>query len=112
MDRRGHVGPEWARAITTLSMVVTFVVVVAALYWAQSIFMPVALAVLLTFILGPAVTWLQRHRVGRTASVAIVMGLTLTVFAVVGVLVAQQMARLGQTLPDHGPNIVNKVEAA
>ena len=40
------------------------VLVVAVLYWAQAVLVPFALAILLTFVLTPPVTWLQRW-VGR-----------------------------------------------
>jgi predicted PurR-regulated permease PerM len=40
------------------------VLVVAVLYWAQAILVPFAFAILLTFVLTPPVTWLQRW-VGR-----------------------------------------------
>ena len=37
-----------------------FVLVVVVLYWAQTLLIPIALAVLLTFVLAPAVSRLQR----------------------------------------------------
>jgi predicted PurR-regulated permease PerM len=36
------------------------VLVVAVLYWAQAVLVPFVLAILLTFVLAPPVTWLQR----------------------------------------------------
>ena len=51
----------------TLRRWVTFagcVLVVVVLYWAQAVFVPIALAILLTFVLTPPVTWLQRW-IGR-----------------------------------------------
>ncbi len=35
------------------------VLVIVVLYWAQAVLMPAALAILLTFVLTPAVDWLQ-----------------------------------------------------
>src|SRR6516225_6592002 len=48
------------------------VLVTACLYWARQVLIPVALAVLLTFILTPAVSALQRRGLGRVFSVMIV----------------------------------------
>ena len=48
------------------------VLVVAVLYWAQAVLVPVCLAILLTFVLTPPVVWLQR-RIGRIAAVLIVV---------------------------------------
>lgn len=44
------------------------VLVVLVLYWAQTVLVPVALALLLTFVLSTPVTWLER-RIGRATSV-------------------------------------------
>ena len=36
------------------------VLVIVVLYWAQAVLVPIALAVLLTFVLTPPVSWLER----------------------------------------------------
>ena len=43
----------------------SLVLVVAALYWAQKVLIPIAVAFMLTFVLGPFVNVLQRARLGR-----------------------------------------------
>ena len=56
---------------SVVAVVVTFawcVLVVLVLYWAQAVLVPIALAILLTFLLAPPVTWLQRW-VGRIPAV-------------------------------------------
>lgn len=40
-------------------------IVLYLLYWLQPVLIPLALAVLLTFVLSPIVTYLDRHRVPR-----------------------------------------------
>lgn len=109
---RSRMGPEWTSAITTLSMVVTFAIVVGALYWAQAIFIPVALAFLMAFVLSPAVTWIQRRGAGRTFAVVFVNIFSIGLLLFVGTIIAQQMARLGASLPEYQPNITAKVEKA
>ena len=64
--------PRWQRALVILTGTVVGVVVVSCLYWAQVVFIPVALAVFLTFLLAPLVTLLQRRGVGRMPSVVLV----------------------------------------
>src|SRR5947208_2052937 len=51
-------------------------VVVAALYFAQDVLIPLALATLLTFLLSPLVQRLERWRLHRVPSVIIVAVLT------------------------------------
>ena len=56
MVTKTSVGAGWQRAIMTLTGTVVGVVVIGTLYWAQSVFIPVALAGFLTFLLSPLVT--------------------------------------------------------
>jgi len=51
--------------------------VIAMLYLARQILIPLAFALTLALILTPAVVWLQKMRVGRVASVALVMIVTI-----------------------------------
>ena len=50
--------------------------VIVALYYAQEVLLPLALAVLLSFVLTPLVTRLERWRLGRIPSVVVVVLLT------------------------------------
>jgi hypothetical protein len=43
--------PRWQRALIVLTGTVVAVVVVSCLYWAQTVLVPVALAVFLSFLL-------------------------------------------------------------
>ena len=54
----------------------TLVMIVAILYWAQEVLVPIAVALLITFVLNPVVSALERLRLGRVVSVVIA-----TVFA-------------------------------
>ena len=75
------------------------VLVVVVLYWAQAIFVPFALAILLTFVLTPPVTALERW-VGRVPAVLVVVTLVFTVLGLAGWGVARQMEHLAEDLPD------------
>jgi predicted PurR-regulated permease PerM len=85
------------------------VLVVAVLYWAQTVLVPVALALLITFVLTPPVAWLQR-RVGRYPAV---LAAVLLVFAAIGLAgwgIWRQMGHLAEDLPGHRANIRQKIE--
>ena len=43
--------------------------VIAILYFAREVFVPITLAILLSFLLAPAVRWLRRLQVGRVTAV-------------------------------------------
>ena len=96
---------------TSVKPWVTFagcVLVVVVLYWAQAIFVPFALAILLTFVLTPPVSALERG-VGRVPAVLIVVTLVFTVLGLAGWVVVRQMDRLAQDLPAYRNNIRTKI---
>jgi predicted PurR-regulated permease PerM len=66
---------DWQRALIALTATVVTIAIVAVLYRARSIFIPVALAISLAFVLGPVVAWLQRRGLGRTLAVCSAVGL-------------------------------------
>src|SRR5689334_896613 len=85
-----------------------FVLVIAVLYWAQAVLVPVALALLITFVLSPPVTFLQR-RIGRVLAVLITVALVFTVLGLAGWGVARQMSNLAGDLPRYRANIQQKI---
>jgi len=95
----------------TLKPWVTFagcVLVVVVLYWAQAVFMPVALAILLTFVLTPPVTWVERW-IGRVPAVLTVVSLVFLVGGLAGWGLARQMNHLADDLPRYRANVLEKI---
>ncbi|HYN08870.1 MAG TPA: AI-2E family transporter [Vicinamibacterales bacterium] len=95
----------------TLKPWVTFagcVLVVGVLYWAQVVLVPIALAILLTFVLTPPVTWLQRW-IGRIPAVLAMVTLVFTVLGLAGWGLARQMDYLAEDLPRYRVNILAKI---
>ncbi len=100
------------RALVALTATVITIALLAVLYWARSIFIPIALAIFLAFVLGPVVAWLQRRRLGRTPSVIVVVAVVVLAALGVGFVVTQQMAGLAETLPDRREAIKEKLTNA
>ena len=95
----------------TVKRWVTFaggVLVVVVLYWAQAVLVPFAVAILLTFVLAPLVTWLQRW-VGRVPAVLAVVTLVFAVLGLAGWGLARQMDHLADDLPRYRANILAKI---
>ena len=84
------------------------VLVVAVLKWAEPVLLPIAIAFLLTFLLNPPVTLLQRG-IGRPAAVIIVVSLTCLVVAALAWGITRQVAALASELPAYRQNIRAKV---
>ena len=111
MAQRGY-AQEWQRAIVVLAGTVMAGATISALYWARSIFIPVALAVFLTFVFSPVVAWFQRRGVGRVMAVVIVVGLGMVITGGLGSILAVQIASLSGTLAERKAAIVDKLTKA
>ena len=70
--------------------------------------MPFALAILLTFVLTPPVTWLQRW-VGRVPAVLVVVTLVFAALGLAGWGLTRQMDHLVEDLPGYRANIRTKI---
>src|SRR5262245_48923359 len=99
----------WQRIAPTLATFVTVVLAVACLYWARPVLIPLAVATLLTFMLGPAVNWLQRRGLPRIASVLSVVTIASLVLAAALWLVGSQVVQLLAELPEYQENVAKRV---
>ena len=85
------------------------VVLVAALYFGREVFVPLALAILLSFALGPLVLLLRHWHVNRVFAVVSVVGLAFVLIIGIGALVGSQLAHLAENLPQYQANISKKI---
>jgi predicted PurR-regulated permease PerM len=106
---KATVGAGWQRAIVTLTATVVGVVVIGTLYWAQSVFIPVALAGFLTFLLSPLVSRLRQIGMPRTPSVIAAVLLTAAVLGGISWLVTEQISSLLRELPKYRQTVKDKV---
>ena len=104
------VAAPWQRALVVLTTVVVVAVAVALLYWAQVVFIPLALAVFLTFLLSAPVRALQRRRLGRVPAVLVVVTMAGLILAAVCWVVVVQMTNLARDLPNHTQTVKKKVK--
>jgi predicted PurR-regulated permease PerM len=85
--------------------------IIAALYFGRDIFVPMALAILLTFVLAPAVHGLQGIHVPRSIAA---VGVVLCAFACIlalGSLFATQLNDLAGELPKYQTTISQKIQS-
>jgi predicted PurR-regulated permease PerM len=107
----GSAGAQWQRSIVLLSGTVVTVVAVTVLYWAQSIFIPVALAIFLKFLLNPVVSRLRFWGLRRTPAVILTVFTAALVLGFTGWLVTAQISRLLRELPEHTETVKAKVKS-
>ena len=103
----------WAAASTgklpSLIAVATFVLIIASLYWAQAVLIPIALSIMLTFLLSPVASASERIGLGRLPSVIFIVVLTFSLLGGIGWIVTLQFASLANELPKYKGNIKQKI---
>lgn len=100
-----------ASLVGAVALAVLAVIIVTALYVGREIFVPVALAILLSFVLAAPVSAFQRLRVPRAIAV---VGVVLFAFAIIfalGSLIAAQLNRLAGDLPRYQATIQSKIQS-
>jgi predicted PurR-regulated permease PerM len=85
------------------------VLAVACLYWAKAVLIPVALAIVFTFLLNPVASMLQRRGLPRTPAVLLVVLLAFSWIAGIGWTVTRQITLLAAELPRYQENLQHKV---
>jgi predicted PurR-regulated permease PerM len=108
---KNSTAPRWQRSIIALTATVTGAVIVLTLYWAQVVFIPVGMALLLTFLLMPVVRALQNRGIGRTPSVIVVVLSTACLVAGSLWIVGTQLTSLLVDLPNYSSNITAKIKS-
>jgi predicted PurR-regulated permease PerM len=98
-------------AARILRAVVIAFVVISIMYVAAEVLKPLALAILLSFILAPIVQWFVRRGLPRSCSVALVLILVFTMLGGVTYVVGGQFASLADELPAYQANIQKKLAA-
>ena len=88
---------------------IALVLSIGALYLAREVLIPFALAVLLSFLLTPAVKTLERIRLGRVLSVGIVLLVSLSAVAEIGWVVSNQLIDVISRMPSYRENLDNKI---
>ena len=84
--------------------------IIATLYLARDLLIPLALAALLTFLLAPLVTRLERW-LGRIGAVLLVVTLILAATGAAGWVLTRQLVDLATKLPDYKENIQTKLRS-
>ena len=85
--------------------------VVAVLYLAREILIPLAFAVTLSLILAPAIAWLEKLRLGRVPAALLVMLMSMAGAGAIGWVIFNDLVDVANQLPQYQQNIHKKLEA-
>src|SRR3984885_4719412 len=106
--------PSRASATIPGSTVTAILVVggiVAALYFARDVLVPIALAVLLSFVLAPLVRRLQFWRFPRIVAVFIVALFAFSIIFGLGAFMVSQVSQLANDLPRYQSTLRDKIQS-
>ena len=107
----GRTGSAIGRQLSGLITMVIVAAVTVALYLGRDIFIPFALAILLSFILSPLASFLRRRQLGRVPSVILAV---LLAFALILGIAASSPARWPisrRTSPEYQSTIIEKARS-
>ncbi|MGB3503513.1 MAG: AI-2E family transporter [Mesorhizobium sp.] len=90
---------------------VTVVVITAILYFGRDIFIPISVAILLTFALAPIVGFLRKRGLPRILAVIATVLMAFMAIALFAVVLATQVTSLAQNLPTYQSNIIEKIDS-
>ena len=99
------------RSLLTDEPLILLALVLAGLYFAREVLIPLAMALTLNFLLTPAVIFFERLRLRRVSSVMLVVLMASAVVGGVGFIVMRQLIGVVNELPNYKSNINDKLAA-
>jgi predicted PurR-regulated permease PerM len=99
-----------AVALNGIGALLLLAFVVAALYFGRPVFVPIALATLITFLLSRFVTRLERW-IGRIAAILVTVTVMFGIFAAASWVIGRQLIDLADKLPSYQANITSKIRS-
>ena len=102
---------ELMALLSAVATAILAVIIISMLYFGRDIFVPVALAILLSFVLAPLVGILQRIHVPRALAVVSVVILAFSLIFAMGSLLATQLTQLAGDLPRYQSTISEKIQS-
>jgi predicted PurR-regulated permease PerM len=86
------------------------VLIIATLYFGRPILLPIVAAILITFLLSPPISWLQRRHVPRPVAVLAVVILLFTGLGLIVWTATSQLSELVVQLPTYQETLRNKIK--
>ena len=107
---RARLQPDQAGTLETLATLFLVAFVVAMLYVGREIFIPIAIAILVSFVLSPPILLLRRWGLGRVFSVLTVVFTALVIAFSVSAVLTRQVSELAVDLPLYQGTINAKLD--
>ena len=102
--------PSEVHKLSFLHVLASVVLVIGSLYWARAVFVPLALSLMLTFLLQPVVAVLHRRGLGYAPAAVLVVLLLALLIGAIGWVAVTQLSSLASELPRYQDNLKQKIE--
>jgi predicted PurR-regulated permease PerM len=102
--------PSDARTATLQNLLIGLIVI-AALYFGREVLLPLALAILLSFVLTPPLLLLRKLKVPRVLAVGIVVATAFGIIFALGWMMSREAADLAADLPSYRATLSEKIQA-
>ena len=102
---------ELIALLSAVATAILTVIIIMLLYFGREIIIPIALAILLSFVLAPLVGLLQSIRIPRGLAVVSVVITAFALIFAMGSLLASQLTQLAGELPRYQSTISEKIQA-
>jgi predicted PurR-regulated permease PerM len=102
--------PSDARTATLQGLLIG-AIVVAALYFGREVLLPLALAILLSFVLTPPLIALRKIKVPRVLAVSLVVATAFGIIFALGWMMSREATILAGDLPSYQATLSKKIEA-
>lgn len=109
----GWIAPEaetGGRSVVSLSTLGVIVVVCTILYIGKDLFLPLALGMLIAFILTPVVNFLRRRGLRDTPAVLLTVAAAAAMVGSFVIILGYQIGQIGANLPLYQGNVLSKVD--
>ncbi len=100
------------RPLDTLATMLIVLLTIGILFFAREILVPIAIAVLLSFVLSPLVKLLRRTGLHKSVAVGITVFATFLITVILGGILAKQLSDLAADAPKYQATVTQKVDAA
>jgi predicted PurR-regulated permease PerM len=107
----GSTSDPGLRVVNGVAAAVLAAIMIGAIYVGREVFVPIALAILLSFVLAPAARLLQRWHIPRAIAVVSVVLLAFASIFALGGFIATQMAELAGDLPRYELTMREKIRS-
>ena len=108
---KARTGEELVALLGAVATAILAVIIVTTIYFGRDVLIPIAMAILLSFVLAPLVRLLQIIRIPRVIAVVGVVVFAFSLIFAMGSLLASQLTQLAGNLPQYQSTISEKIQA-